>query len=224
MAASRAHPVPRCRPPDRTRRSSARPTGTPTDGSATGSAARSTEQPRSARRSSRLSTAFGPDIYCGSSGVALFLAQLAPTTRRQDAKEPRSGPCRNALRNAERLRPTASCRRCRSTAACSASPSPPTASPRLTGELADLAARADALLERVATGTATPHVFDVIGGQRRRDPGAPRAGAFAGPPGADRPGGRARRRTPRRRRRPAAEVLDVAADRTCGPGVSGRRS
>jgi lantibiotic modifying enzyme len=107
--------------------------------------------------------ALGPDLYGGSSGVALFLAQLAAITDDDLASSTATAACANALRNVERLPvgefPAMSFHggligvafACHRIVA-------------LTGDSHDLATRADAMLERAAEAVATPHVLDVIGG------------------------------------------------------------
>ena len=107
--------------------------------------------------------ALGPDLYGGSSGVALFLAQLAAVTDDDEMSSTAAAACANALRNVER-QPV---REFPAMSFHSGLIGVAFATHRivaLTGDWHDLATRADAILERAAEAIATPHVFDVIGG------------------------------------------------------------
>jgi lantibiotic biosynthesis protein len=107
--------------------------------------------------------ALGPHVYGGSAGIALFLAQLHQQTRDPEFRLVSLGAIDNALRLVDRW------------------PSPSALAPlsffcghtgvayaaqqvgQGTGSI-ELAARAHALLDRVAVAVTEPHVLDVIGG------------------------------------------------------------
>jgi lantibiotic biosynthesis protein len=106
--------------------------------------------------------ALGTDLYGGSSGVALFLAQLAAIAGDRDAKDAATAAAANALRNAERL-PAGHAMPLSFHGGLLGVAFAAHRVGTMTGAT-DLADRADAVLERVATEASSSHLFDVIGG------------------------------------------------------------
>ena len=160
--------------------------------------------------------ALGPDLYGGSSGVALFLAQLAAVTDDDEASSTAAAACANALRNVERL----PVREFPAMSFHSGLIGVAFASHRivaLTGDSHDLATRADATARAGSGGGRDPSRLRRDRRQRGRDPGTPGTGPFAVPAGALRAGNDARRRA--RRGRGAARrrlVLAPGSDDRAG--------
>jgi lantibiotic modifying enzyme len=162
--------------------------------------------------------ALGPDLYGGSSGIAVFLAQLAAVTGDQDASVTATAAVANALRNAERLPAgqimTLSFHGGLLGVACAAH-----RVGALTGATG-LAGRRDALLERILTEAATPHLFDVIGGHAGAIPALLELGrGLARPALIDLAIGLGEELVDAAQRR--EEVWTWPPDRVAGPGVSG---
>jgi lantibiotic modifying enzyme len=162
--------------------------------------------------------ALGPDLYGGSSGVALFLAQLAAIAGDRDAGAAATAGIANALRNAERL-PAG---RSMALSFHGGLLGVAFAAHRvgaLTGAT-DQSDRAEGLLERVMSEASMPRLFDVIGGHAGAIPALLALGRSLDRPAligraiglGDELLGAAERR---------GEVWSWHPDRVAGPGVSG---
>jgi lantibiotic modifying enzyme len=108
------------------------------------------------------SAALGPDLYGGSAGIALFLAELFAATDDPECRRTALGAIARSIRQLDRLP--------------EGSPSPLSffvghlgvafaadRVGRLTGDLG-VRTRAEALLDRVAEAATAPHLLDVISG------------------------------------------------------------
>jgi lantibiotic modifying enzyme len=161
--------------------------------------------------------ALGPDLYGGSSGVALFLAQFAAIDGDKDAKAAATAAAANALRNAERI-PAGS------PMALSFHGGPlgvAFVAHRIDAMIGatDLADRADALLDRVVAEASAPHLFDVIGGHAGAIPALLALGrSLARPALIDRAIGLGDELLAAAERR--EEVWTWPADRVAGPDTS----
>ena len=106
--------------------------------------------------------ALGPELYGGTSGVALFLAQLAMITDDSDIRIAALAATTNALRNAER-NPSAHAMPLSLHGGTLGIAFAAHRVAALLGE-AELSDRADALLDRLADAPSTPPMYDVISG------------------------------------------------------------
>ena len=110
------------------------------------------------------SAALGPDLYAGSAGVALFLAELAALTGDPDCRRTALGAIDRSIRQLDRTPPA---------------PGPDSPLSFFNGPLGvayaarrigvltghpGLDAQAETLLDRLAEAAAAPHLMDVIGG------------------------------------------------------------
>ena len=162
--------------------------------------------------------ALGSDLYGGSSGIALFLAQLAAVTGDHDANVAATAAAANALRNAERL-PAGRIMALSFHGGLLGVAFAAHRVAALTGAT-DLADRGDALLERVVTEAAIPHLFDVIGGNAGAIPALLALGRWLARPALiDLAIGLGEELLDAAERR--EEVWTWHPDRVAGPGVSG---
>jgi lantibiotic biosynthesis protein len=106
--------------------------------------------------------ALGPELYSGTAGIGLFLARLAALTGDPEVRTAANAAVRNALRNATRL-PNENVQALAFHAGLIGIAFAAHRVAELTAAT-DLRLQADALLTRVGAEAASPHVFDVIGG------------------------------------------------------------